>query len=68
MRLWSKGESPGPVYIGPYQEMVGLRVKEWKVKFGSVQGKGAPTLVGCYFFFEGGENAKKYQNPRPLAH
>ena len=38
MRLWSKSESLRAVCIEPYQEMVDLRVKEWKAKFGSVQG------------------------------
>jgi len=38
MRLWSKSESPRAVCIEPYQEMVDLRVREWKTKFGSVQG------------------------------
>ena len=38
MRLWSKSELLQAVCIEPYQEMVDLRVKEWKAKFGSVQG------------------------------
>ena len=38
MRLWSKSELLRAVCIEPYQEMVDLRVKEWKAKFGSVQG------------------------------
>ena len=39
MRLWSKPESQRAVCIESYQEMVDLRVKEWKAKFGSVQGR-----------------------------
>ncbi|KAF5335668.1 hypothetical protein D9611_009716 [Ephemerocybe angulata] len=39
MRLWSaKGEQKRAVCIEPYQEMVDMRVKEWKEKFGDVQG------------------------------
>jgi len=38
MRLWSESESLRAVCIEPYQEMVDLRVREWKTKFGSVQG------------------------------
>jgi pre-mRNA-splicing helicase BRR2 len=38
MRLWSKSETLRAVCIEPYQEMVDLRVKKWKAKFGSVQG------------------------------
>ncbi|KIM35850.1 hypothetical protein M413DRAFT_449581 [Hebeloma cylindrosporum] len=38
LRLWSKSESLRAVCIEPYQEMVDLRVKEWKAKFGGVQG------------------------------
>ena len=35
MQLWSKSESLRAVCIEPYQEMVDLRVREWKTKFGS---------------------------------
>ena len=38
MRLWSKSELLRVVCVEPYQEMVDLRVREWKTKFGSVQG------------------------------
>lgn len=38
LRLWSKRTSSRAVCIEPYQEMVDMRVKEWKEKFGSVQG------------------------------
>ena len=38
MWLWSKSKLLRAVCIEPYQEMVVLRVKEWKAKFGSVQG------------------------------
>lgn len=38
MRLWSKPEAARAVCIEPYQEMVDLRVAEWKERFGSVQG------------------------------
>jgi len=38
LRLWSKREQPRAVCILPFQEMVDMRVKEWKRKFGNVQG------------------------------
>ena len=37
-RLWSKREQPRAVCILPLQEMVDMRVEEWKRKFGNVQG------------------------------
>jgi pre-mRNA-splicing helicase BRR2 len=47
MRLWSKREQKRAVCIEPYQEMVDLRVKEWKDKFGNVQGgKEVVSLTG----------------------
>ncbi|KAF8156619.1 Sec63 Brl domain-containing protein [Crassisporium funariophilum] len=38
LRLWSKREQLRAVCIEPYQEMVDMRVKEWKAKFSSLQG------------------------------
>ncbi|KXN91384.1 hypothetical protein AN958_00907 [Leucoagaricus sp. SymC.cos] len=38
MRLWSKREQPRAVCVMPVQEMVDMRVEEWKRKFGRVQG------------------------------
>ena len=38
LRLWSKREQPRAVCILPFQEMVDMRVEEWKRKFGNVQG------------------------------
>ncbi|KAJ3514868.1 hypothetical protein NLJ89_g2119 [Agrocybe chaxingu] len=38
LRLWSKREPPRAVCIEPYQDMVDLRVKEWKAKFSNLQG------------------------------
>ncbi|KAJ9115096.1 hypothetical protein QFC22_005424 [Naganishia vaughanmartiniae] len=38
MRLWSKADAARAVCIEPYQEMVDLRVTEWKERFGEVQG------------------------------
>ena len=48
MRLWSaRGEQKRAVCIEPYQEMVDLRVREWKEKFGDVQGgKEIVSLTG----------------------
>lgn len=46
-RLWRKREQPRAVCIEPYQEMVDLRVKEWKAKFSKVQGgKEIVSLTG----------------------
>ena len=36
LRLWSKREQPRAVCILPFQEMVDMRVEEWKRKFGNV--------------------------------
>jgi pre-mRNA-splicing helicase BRR2 len=38
LRLWSKREQRRAVCIEPFQEMVDLRVVEWRKKFGNVQG------------------------------
>jgi len=38
LRLWSKREQPRAVCILPFQEMVDMRVEEWRRKFGNVQG------------------------------
>ncbi|KAF8970308.1 Sec63-domain-containing protein [Flammula alnicola] len=47
LRLWSKKEPLRAVCIEPYQEMVDLRVKEWKDKFQNVQGgKEIVSLTG----------------------
>jgi pre-mRNA-splicing helicase BRR2 len=47
LRLWSKRDSPRAVCIEPYQEMVELRVNEWKAKFGKLQGgKDIVSLTG----------------------
>jgi len=47
MRLWSESESLRVVCVEPYQEMVDLRVREWKTKFGSIQGgKEILSLMG----------------------
>ncbi|KAK7020512.1 putative ATP dependent RNA helicase [Favolaschia claudopus] len=47
LRLWSKRERLRAVCIEPYQEMVDLRVAEWRNKFASVQGgKEIVSLTG----------------------
>ncbi|TFK32698.1 Sec63 Brl domain-containing protein [Crucibulum laeve] len=47
LRLWSKREQPRAVCIEPYQEMVNLRVEEWRTKFGNLQGgKEIVSLTG----------------------
>jgi pre-mRNA-splicing helicase BRR2 len=47
LRLWSKRVPPRAVCIEPYQEMVELRVNEWKAKFGKLQGgKDIVSLTG----------------------
>ncbi|PPQ70945.1 hypothetical protein CVT26_014249 [Gymnopilus dilepis] len=47
LRLWSKRERTRAVCIEPYQEMVDLRVKEWKAKFQNLQGgKEIVSLTG----------------------
>ena len=47
LRLWSKREQPRAVCIEPYQEMVDLRVAEWRAKFGKLQGgKEIVSLTG----------------------
>ncbi|KDR76589.1 hypothetical protein GALMADRAFT_139507 [Galerina marginata CBS 339.88] len=47
LRLWSKRERSRAVCIEPYQEMVDLRVKEWKKKFQNLQdGKQIVSLTG----------------------
>ena len=38
LRLWSKRDLLRAVCIEPYQEMVELRVNEWREKFGNLQG------------------------------
>lgn len=38
LRLWSKRDQPRAVCIEPYQDMVDLRVAEWRAKFGKLQG------------------------------
>ena len=38
LRLWSKRDPPRAVCIEPYQDMVDLRVAEWRAKFGKLQG------------------------------
>ncbi|KAI0088962.1 Sec63-domain-containing protein [Irpex rosettiformis] len=38
LRLWSKRDQPRAVCIEPYQDMVDLRVSEWRAKFGKLQG------------------------------
>ncbi|KAH9932327.1 Sec63-domain-containing protein [Fomitopsis serialis] len=47
LRLWSKREEQRAVCIEPYQEMVDLRVAEWRNKFGGLQGgKEIVSLTG----------------------
>ena len=47
MRLWSQPQSKRAVCIEPYQDMVDLRLTEWKVRFGGVQGgKEIVSLTG----------------------
>ena len=47
LRLWSKREQPRAVCIEPYQDMVDLRVAEWRAKFGKLQGgKEIVSLTG----------------------
>ncbi|KAH9477321.1 U5 small nuclear ribonucleoprotein 200 kDa helicase [Psilocybe cubensis] len=47
LRLWSKKEQSRAVCIEPYQDMVELRVKEWKAKFQNLQGgKEIVSLTG----------------------
>ena len=47
LRLWSKREQPRAVCIEPFQDMVDLRVAEWKKKFGDLQGgKEIVSLTG----------------------
>ncbi|TFY55063.1 hypothetical protein EVJ58_g8480 [Rhodofomes roseus] len=47
LRLWSKREQQRAVCIEPYQEMVDLRVAEWRNKFGNLQGgKEVLSLTG----------------------
>jgi pre-mRNA-splicing helicase BRR2 len=47
LRLWSKREQRRAVCIEPFQDMVDLRVAEWKKKFGGVQGgKEVVALTG----------------------
>jgi pre-mRNA-splicing helicase BRR2 len=47
MRLWSQSQPKRAVCIEPYQDMVDLRLAEWKVKFGGVQGgKEIVSLTG----------------------
>ena len=47
MRLWSQPQSKRAVCIEPYQDMVDLRLAEWKARFGGVQGgKEIVSLTG----------------------
>ena len=47
LRLWSKREQPRAVCIEPFQDMVDLRVQEWRAKFGNLQGgKEIVSLTG----------------------
>jgi pre-mRNA-splicing helicase BRR2 len=47
LRLWSKKEQPRAVCVELYQEMVDMRVKEWREKFGKLQGgKEIASLTG----------------------
>ncbi|CAL1708453.1 unnamed protein product [Somion occarium] len=47
LRLWSKREQPRAVCIEPFQDMVDLRVAEWRAKFGNLQGgKEIVSLTG----------------------
>lgn len=47
LRLWSKREQPRAVCIEPHQDMVDLRVAEWRSKFGKLQGgKEIVSLTG----------------------
>ncbi|PCH44659.1 Sec63-domain-containing protein [Wolfiporia cocos MD-104 SS10] len=47
LRLWSKRDHQRAVCIEPYQEMVDLRVSEWRNKFGGLQGgKEIVSLTG----------------------
>lgn len=47
LKLWSKREQQRAVCIEPYQEMVDLRVAEWRNKFGNLQGgKEIVSLTG----------------------
>lgn len=47
LRLWSKPNAPRAVCIEPFQDVVDLRVAEWKIKFGECQGgKNIVALTG----------------------
>ncbi|THG98887.1 hypothetical protein EW026_g3361 [Hermanssonia centrifuga] len=47
LRLWSKRDQPRAVCIEPHQDMVDLRVTEWRAKFGKLQGgKEIVSLTG----------------------
>lgn len=47
LRLWSKREQPRAVCIEPFQDMVDLRVAEWRAKFSNLQGgKEIVSLTG----------------------
>jgi pre-mRNA-splicing helicase BRR2 len=47
LRLWSQPNAARAVCIEPFQEVVDLRVAEWKVKFGGLQGgKEVVALTG----------------------
>jgi len=47
LRLWSQNDGKKAVCIEPYQDMVDLRVAEWKAKFGGLQGgKDIVALTG----------------------
>lgn len=47
LRLWSKPNAGRAVCIEPFQDVVDLRVAEWKVKFGELQGgKSIVALTG----------------------
>lgn len=47
LRLWSQPNSSRAVCIEPFQEVVDLRVAEWKAKFGGLQGgKEIVSLTG----------------------
>ncbi|KIL54146.1 hypothetical protein M378DRAFT_28806 [Amanita muscaria Koide BX008] len=47
LRPWSKREQPRAVCIEPYQDMVDMKVAEWKVKFSKLQGgKEIVSLTG----------------------
>ncbi|OSX63730.1 hypothetical protein POSPLADRAFT_1055810 [Postia placenta MAD-698-R-SB12] len=47
LRLWSKRDQQRAICIEPYQEMVDLRVAEWRAKFSNLQGgKEIVSLTG----------------------